>query len=425
MSGIQAVAQRLFGERDGSAWPSRRRVCAYAALLLGLEITGLAFFVAGTHGWIVALKGPVSTDFVSFYAAGLLADAGTPALVYQQAAHHAAEQAATQPGIPYNYFYYPPIFILLCALFARLPYLPAFLAFQAATLLPCLLTARRILQQSGWAIMLPLLAFPAVFYTLGTGQNAFLTAALFGAATLLVDRRPVLAGLLFGTLCYKPHFGLLVPVALAAGGRWRAFAAAAITVAALTGLSALAFGWDTWQAFFAAAANARHVYEAGISQAGLTSPFGVVLVLGGPPALAYQVQAAATLMAMASVGVVWWRGSSQPVRAAMLTAATPIALPVVQFYDLMLSGFALAWLVQLGQQRSLSAWYSTVMAMLFVTTLLSGNFDPHSPLMIAPLVAAGTFLLTLVAALGEMCATHTHLSDGMEFSRTSARSHNQ
>jgi hypothetical protein len=85
----------------------------------------------------------------------------------------------------------------------------------------------------------------------------------------------------------------------------------------------------------------------------------------------------------------------------------------------------LAWLVQLGQQRSLPAWYSTVMAMLFVTTLLSGNFDPHSPLMIAPLVAAGTFLLTLVAALGEMCATHTHLSDGMEFSRTSARSHNQ
>ncbi len=129
----------------------------------------------------------------------------------------------------------------------------------------------------------------------------------------------------------------------------------AITVAALTGLSALAFGWDTWQAFFAAAANARHVYEAGISQAGLTSPFGVVLVLGGRPALAYQVQAAATLMAMASVGVVWWRGSSQPVRAAMLTAATPIALPVVQFYDLMLSGIALAWLVQLGQQRSLSA----------------------------------------------------------------------
>ena len=50
MSGIQAVAQRLFGERDGSAWPSRRRVCAYAALLLGLEVIGLAFFVAGTHG---------------------------------------------------------------------------------------------------------------------------------------------------------------------------------------------------------------------------------------------------------------------------------------------------------------------------------------------------------------------------------------
>ncbi len=414
MNCTQAEAQGLFGRLRGGGWLTRRRICVYAALLLCLEVAGLAWFVAGTHGWIVPLRRPVSTDFVSFYAAGRLADDGTPALVYQPGAHYAAEQAATEPGIPYNFFYYPPVFILLCAVIARLPYFPAFIAFQGVTLLPCLLVVRRILRETGWASLLPLLAFPAVFYNLGTGQNAFLTAALFGAATLLVDCRPVLAGILFGALCYKPHFGLLVPFALAAGGRAKTFAAATISTAVLVALSVMAFGWETWRTFFSAAAGAHDIYETSVSHAGMASPFGIVLVLGGAPSLAYNVQAIATLAMAATVGVVWRRGLSLPIRSALLAAATPVALPVVLYYDLMLSGIALAWLVRSGQQRGFPPWSRTVMAVLFVTTLLSGNFDPQSQLLITPLIATCVFVLALVAAVAEVtgqCAGSDPIAD--------------
>jgi hypothetical protein len=101
--------------------------------------------VAGTYGLIVPLAGPTSTDFVSFYAAGALADAGTPELAYDQAAHDAAEQRATAAGIEYRFFYYPPVFLLLCAALARLPYLAAFLVFEVATLALCLIVMREIL----------------------------------------------------------------------------------------------------------------------------------------------------------------------------------------------------------------------------------------------------------------------------------------
>lgn len=101
----------------------------------------------------------MSTAFVSFFAAGRLATEGTPALVYDHAAHYAAEQAATGPGIPYNYSYYPPVFLLVCIALARLPYLLAFAAFQIGTLVPCLLVVRRILHERGWAVLVPLLAF--------------------------------------------------------------------------------------------------------------------------------------------------------------------------------------------------------------------------------------------------------------------------
>ena len=153
------------------------------------------FFVAGTHGWIVPLDRPTTTDFASFYAAGTLADAGTPQLAYDHRAHWAAEEAATAPGIEYQFFNYPPVFLLVCAALAPMPYLVAFSVFIAGTLLLYLAVARRILDDNGVTALLALLAFPMLYWNAGLGQNAFLTAALFGAGTLLVDRRPVVAGL--------------------------------------------------------------------------------------------------------------------------------------------------------------------------------------------------------------------------------------
>ena len=41
------------------------------------------------------------------------------------------------------------------------------------------------------------LACPAVLINVGHGQNGFLTAALLGGALVLLDRRPIVAGILF------------------------------------------------------------------------------------------------------------------------------------------------------------------------------------------------------------------------------------
>ncbi|MBV9861712.1 MAG: DUF2029 domain-containing protein [Alphaproteobacteria bacterium] len=352
------------------AWLTRRRVTGYSGLLLAVEIIGFVFLIAGTHGWIVPLPRPTTTDFVSFYAAGALADAGTPQLAYDQAAHYAAEQQASAPGIEYQFYFYPPVFLLLCAALARLPYLAAFVLFEAATLVAYFLVVRAILNLHGRAALVPLLAFPAVFWTLGLGQNAFLTASLFGAATLILDRRPWLAGILFGALCYKPHFGLLVPVALASGRHWRSFAGAAGSAGLLCALSLALFGTGTWQAFLAAASASHGVYESGrIDLAGFVSPFGLVLMLGGPPALAYACQGLATLAAAALVGWTWWRRRDLRQRAATLAAATLVAIPVALLYDLMTAAVAAAWLVRGGRENGFGPWEKTVLAALFLVPM--------------------------------------------------------
>ena len=392
----------LIGQLRGAAWLTRRRLLVAASVILIIEIALLSIVIVTSHGWLGPQK-PGTTDFVSFYAAGRLVDAGTPALAYDHAAHHAAERQSAGEGIPYIYFYYPPVYLLLCAVFARFPYLVAFVAFQAVTLLACLMTVRAILREPRLAGLLPLIAFPPAFWAMGLGQNAFLTAALFGTATLLIDRRPVLAGLLFGAICYKPHFGLLIPVALAAGGHWRAFAAAGGTVVALCGLSLLLFGWDTWHAYLTVFAGSDTVYATGsLDFAAFVSPFGTARALGVAPEPAYAVQFIATLIAAAAVGLVWHRRLSLPVRAAILAAATPIAIPVALIYDLLLSAIGMAWLVRAGQHEGLlRPWQRVVLALLFVWPIVGLNMGERTYSMAPPLVAAGIFAMAWLCARQE------------------------
>ena len=388
------------------------RVRRYALVLFGVELAFFLFCVAGTHGWLVTLGEPCSSDFVSFYAAGRLTDEGVAALAYDRAAHHAAEQAATEAGIGYNFFFYPPVFLLVCAGLARLPYLVAFVAFQLGTAAPCLLLVRRI------APAVPIVAaaaFPAVFWTAGTGQNAFLTAALLAGATLTLTRWPVLAGCLFGAVCYKPHLGLLMPVALIAGGHWRAAGAAALAVAGLVAASGTAFGWESWGAFLASRAAAGAAYglsDGGIDLAGATSPFGLVLALGGGFRVAAGLQAVAVAGAAAAVGWAWRGRVPFAAGAAVLLAAIPIAAPVGMFYDLVLTGVAAAWLVRDGGERGFPPWQRCGLAVLFVAPLLSGNLGPGQ-IGVPPAAAALGFGLALrQAAVGRRAVADGPASAG-------------
>ena len=382
----------------------RNRVLAYCRVLLAVETVVFLFLVAGTHGLIVPLAGPTSTDFVSFYAAGALADSGKPELAYDQAAHDAAEQRATAAGVEYRFFYYPPVFLLLCAALTRLSYLAAFLVFEAATLALCLMVMRAILVERDWSAIIPVLALPAAFWTLGLGQNSFLTVTLFGVGTLWIDRRPILAGICFGALCYKPHFALLVPVALLSGRDWRALGAFLGSAVALCGLSLVIFGWDTWQDYLAAAAGSHATYASGrINFGGLITPFGGVLLAGGTPNAAYVAQAAATLGAGLLVAFVWRRGLPLPIRAATLAAATLVAVPVALIYDFMLAAVAVSWLVR--DPAGLAGWERVALTALFVLSMIPPSLAEAWHVPTGPLLALALLALIAARALGTIPLT--------------------
>jgi hypothetical protein len=253
---------------------------------------------------------------------------------------------------------------------------------------------------------LALVAFPMVWWNIGLGQNAFLTAALFGAGTFLVDRRPVFGGLCFGALCYKPHFALLVPLALGIGGHWRAFAAAAFAATALVLLSVGLLGWDTWQAFFATAGASHSMYESGrILFGGFVSPFGAMRLLGVGIGMSYIVQAAFTVIAGTVVAMVWRRGLSLPVRNAVLASATLLAVPLSLLYDMMIGAVAGCWLVRGTDGKGMAAWEKTALALIYAAMLDSRGLAEELSLPVNTLAAIVLFALATRRAAHELALT--------------------
>jgi alpha-1,2-mannosyltransferase len=419
------------------AFVTRERVRLVGFALLAAYIVGLAYLALTANGLSDAQGRPIGTDFSNIYAAGTYVLDGRPQASFDPALQYAREQAIFGTATPFYGWHYPPFFLLVAAPLALLPYVPALLVWQTATLALYLVAIRAILIGSSWhgalapsprmpsgrsrpsstgygegrgegtlpqaqtrgeapspglsphagrgegcasgrGIADPLwlllaLAFPAVFVNLGHGHNGFLTAALIGGALAVLDRRPVLAGILFGLLAYKPQFGLLVPLALAAAGQWRSFAAACATVAALLLATTLAFGLSVWEAFFASLHFTRTV----VLEAGETgwhkiqSVFALVRMWGGPIALAYAVQSAATLALAAAVVWLWRLKVDFALKAAVLVIAAILATPYSLDYDMTAIAPAIAFLAVHGVRHGFAPYEKTALAALWLAPLLA------------------------------------------------------
>ena len=387
----------LANKADHLITPARiRRWCA---ALLATQIILFITFVLGTHGLLVSLDHPGTSDFVSFYAAGTLANGPDPALVYDQTAHYAAERAATQPDIPYFYFFYPPVFLLLCSLLARLPYLYAFLLFQTLTVTACLLTLRVIVNSISKLWLLPVLSFGPVIWCIGFGQNSFLTAALFGGGTLLLhSRRPVLAGFILACLCYKPHTSLLIPVALMASGSARAIVSTTVGVLLLFIVSVLAFGEATWCVFLHALSNARSEFSAGqIAPFGYTaSIYGAASMLGAGQGVACFIQIGISILVVAGVGRSWFRKHADGTHYALLISGTILVMPVVLFYDTVLLLVASAWLYHAARITGNVPGERIGLALIWLVSLTCYPIANAIHLPVACACAVGVFALALV-----------------------------
>ncbi|MGO4712279.1 glycosyltransferase family 87 protein [Bradyrhizobium sp. 2TAF24] len=389
------------------AWLTAERARGYSVLLLAIATAGLLAWIALSHHMVDRNGKPLGTDFSSFYAAGALAREGQAAGAYDPQLHHARQQQTFGAATPYYAWQYPPVFLLVAAPLAALPYPVALALWQGVTLVLYLMVIRRIVRPvrpaAGRLWLLTAAAFPAVFINLGHGQNGFLTAALLGGGALLLTHRPLLAGVLFGLLAYKPQFALVIPVALVAGGYWRSVMAATLTVAALAAVTTALFGVAPWQAFIASMEASRRVLlEAGdVGFEKLQSAFAAVRLLGGGVALAYAVQAIVSGAVIVSVGWAFRVLRDDTEKAALLLAATLLASPHVLDYDLMVLGPTIAFAVATGLSRGFRPYEISLLAAAWTVPLLARAVAGVSTIPLGVLVVGALYILLLRHAVAD------------------------
>jgi hypothetical protein len=337
------IADRLF--------PHSSRLLAYAFLFVGaLSVWTNVFHLR-------------QMDFISFWAASVLALDGNAAAAYDIAAHKAVQDqvAIFEDLMP---FPYPPPFLIFILPLGLLPYTLAAGLWVVGTYTLYFASAKRLLPGSGWLVA----AFPPVLLNGMMGQNGFVTAAIFIGGALLLPKRPFLAGLLFGCLIIKPQLGLLLPLAFIAGRQWHAFAGAAASCVGLLLLGLLLFGSSSYQAMAEILPLYGKIAAEGLvgwhKMAGI---YPSLSLAGLPSAAAWMVHIFIALAAVALVWRVWSGPFDTGAKAAALAAASVLASPYLYVYDTML-----LWCVPLINIAQIWGYNETVnlMPLVPVTLLL-------------------------------------------------------
>ncbi len=366
------------------AWLTRDRMRLWAGATLLISIASIVYLLATANGINDYQDRPIGTDFSNVYAAGTYVLEGHADAPFDTTRQHAREQDIFGASTPFYGWLYPPFFLFVAAMLATMPYLVALAVWQSTTLALYLLTMGAVLRTGPSAAanvgafttdrlwILLALGFPAVFVNLGHGHNGFLTATLFAGGLLLLDRRPVVAGVLLGLLAYKPQFGLLIPLVLLATGRWRTLFAAAATVILLVAVTSLAFGLEIWAAFASNSRFTQAVLEQGApGWEKIQSVFSWVRMWGGPVPLAYAVQGATTIAVAAAVVWVWRARVGQAEKAAALLLGAVIATPYCLDYDMMVLAPAIAFMAIGAESTGFEPYEKTALAGLWLAPLVA------------------------------------------------------
>jgi hypothetical protein len=350
---------------------------------------------------------PFGDDFVNYWSGAFLALHGRAAEVYDFIAFHGFEQSVTGPNIGSYHYSYPPVLLILTLPLAVIPYLPALGVWLVGTWYGFYRALRLTGNDSVWLLSL---AIPALFVNAVGGQNGALTAALLGGGLCLVDRRPIVAGILFGVLAYKPHLALMLPFALIAGRRWLTIGATGATVLLLVAASAIAFGPDRWFEYQNNLTLLRTVIledGAGVWHR-MVSVFVFARRLGAGVGPAYALQAAFAVAAALLVARSWLRNDPAHIRNAMVIVGTCLATPYLQDYDLVMGAFVILWLrMEEGHAQIPTLWIRAAMGMILLLPLVAAPLGKFTGLALGPL-----FIIPVFALLMRLAAEHRRAGAG-------------
>ena len=331
---------------------------------------------------------PLFVDFLAMWTGGRMANI-EPARLYNSWAVSQAQAWLLGPAAAHDRpFPYPPSALVVFGPLARLPFWTASAVWMTL-----------IVGAFGWVALRPLprwrlsgaalvVLAPGVVWAAVSAQCAFLIGALAIGGVALLTRRPLLAGVLLGLAAvFKPTVLLMAPIALAAGGHWRALIGAGVGALALIVLSVVGYGVSPWMAWLNSASGylARitsdaHYYTSIVAPSGLAAQLG----LTGWASILWRSAFAA--VGVAITVLVFHRTQQLAPRLTALFGGSILASPYAMNYEtvLLVPGAVLALTTARGGR-------ARVLTLAAYIALAVAGF---------PVVSAAALMIFLVLALG-------------------------
>lgn len=368
-----------------SAAPPAQQGLPRLLLLIILLLSGL--ILAGFLRYLAGNPTPLNDFHVLWSAARYLRQAPLPQ-VYDPGAFAAFRQDVADPHLSHLPFLYPPCTALLLWPLGALPYGLAQLGWNLAGLALYLGAVAAAVRPARPALLAALIA-PATAVCLFAGQTGLLLGALALTGVGLLPGRPLLAGVAFGLMAFKPQLALLPGLALLLSGHWRTAAAAASTAAVLVLASVVAFGFAAWPAWLHQLAGFGQALDGSAThrQYGV-SVFFALLPLGHTAALLAQLGVSLAVLWLCTRGL--RRGAALPLLPGLLLAS-----PYAVAYDLPALAAACLLLAAEGFRSDFRDGEAFVLAAAWLTPVLLLLSLPFSGAMAALLTA-----LVLLLALG-------------------------
>jgi hypothetical protein len=306
-------------------------------------------------------------DFIHEYLGGHLVRHGDRARFYDPAYARELQHDPAVLGFRFDTdqwspIIYPPFYYLLLSPLSRLPFATANLLF-VGLMAACFALTVALLSWAyprertllTWGVALSV-CFPPLITNLVMSQKGTLALLVLTGTWVLLDRRrPFAAGLVFGLLAFKPQLTLVIGLAMLLGRQWAFVRGAALTGAALVGLSVM-LGVDVCRQYLVVASTmASYIETPGFPLGMMHCWYGFfrLLLAGLPVAI---VQGATLLASLATVctlarlmrGPLALATPRFALQFAGLVAGTVLLSPHLLVYDLtilLLPFFLLARLV--------------------------------------------------------------------------------
>jgi len=301
----------------------------------------IAFSIALTNALIFIMSIAMKNDFTCFYIAIQFLDQFSLAEMYDADKYVKFMQNSVDDDEILYHWFYPPHYILQLYVFGF-----QFLSFAAskaifigteyflliATLyIICKNKAHRV------NIIFFIMATPLCLIALGISQNSFYSLSFLIIGLYCIDKKPILSGLCFALLTYKPQFAILIPIALLLTSNYRVFFYAALFFLLQVIASIVIFGIEPWVAFFQTTHNVWSLMHSNQMPVHImSSHFSAFTSLN--LSLEYtKILSLFSFLCIASIALYfWYTRKGDHLAKAILCAGICLGTPYIFHYDMII-----------------------------------------------------------------------------------------